>query len=346
MAHIAFKARYRDRALFKSVVRRPAFGNIAKMSRRPVTVHIANRIRRNIGIAESLFKRHLHGILVGLRDVFAIRIVPEADKFRVNVGSASLGMFIFFEHERPSTFANDQAIAIAVIGSRRQFRGIVLYACRKQRIEYGRFGCRQFFGSTCNHHVLHAIFDGLVSITDRKATARARRIRRDDSPSQSKEKAHVYRTSLRHRLDIRRQRDLRTVVRRILHGNKIEKRAYAPHGRTESDSHASRLEEFIIIHKSSHLHGLIGRRYGQQACTPRTANLFTRIFRQVVENRARQARIHLRILVPIVHTDNMIFQSLEFRKNIVQFHPQGCNATAPGNDYATTHANPPLTEMT
>ena len=90
-------------------------------------------------------------------------------------------MFIFLENQGSRTFANYQTIPVLVVGGRRKFRMVVLGACRKQGVEHSGFSRIQFIGTACNHHILLAVLDEFVSLTDSKASTGARRIRRDQA---------------------------------------------------------------------------------------------------------------------------------------------------------------------
>ena len=150
----------------------------------------------------------LHGLFLGLCNMVAIGVVPKTDQFRINVGTTGFRVFVFFEHNRTRAFTDDKTIAVAVKRSRRKLRRIILHAGRKQRIKYGRFRRVEFIGTASDHHILHSVLDGLVSVTDRKASARAGGICRNQAACRAKINADVYGTSLRHGTNVSRCRNL------------------------------------------------------------------------------------------------------------------------------------------
>ena len=246
MADIALKAGKRNRTLLERIVGGPSFGNIAMVRRRTMTIHITDCIGRYSRIFNRQFESLLHGFFLGLRNVFAIGIRTETDQFRINLRTTSLSVFIFFENQGTSTFANHETVAVLVVGSRRKFRMIVLGACRKQSVEHGRFGRIEFVGTACNHHILLAVLDEFVGLTDSEASAGARRIRRDQATRKAKNHADIHGTSLRHGADVCRRGNLGAVVG-LEHREELEQRVDTTHRGAESDTHATGLHQSGLV---------------------------------------------------------------------------------------------------
>src|SRR5699024_10849858 len=82
--------------------------------------------------AVDVLQRHVHaahGAFAARRDhVGAVGSHAVTNQFGMDFGAACLGMFVFLQHQHAAAGADDEAVAIGVIGPRRGFRRVVVFA--------------------------------------------------------------------------------------------------------------------------------------------------------------------------------------------------------------------------
>src|SRR6185312_1501941 len=92
-----------------------------------------------------------------------------AGDFRVNPRSASLSVFVLFEHEHPGTFSQNEAVAIGRKRTRRTLR-LVIPRLRKSANHgvalHNSFRNRRIYAA-CDKHGLDASLNMLVGVTER-----------------------------------------------------------------------------------------------------------------------------------------------------------------------------------
>ena len=146
------------------------FGNVALFGRSAVAADVTDGFRCDA----RLLKRHrhaaVHGGLLGASDMSAVAVAGEADDFRVDPRPARLCAGQRFQHQHPRTFADDQAVTVAVIRRGSGFRRVVFQAGGIKRVEDAYFGMAEFFAATRQHHRNQAEADGLVGVTDSLTT--------------------------------------------------------------------------------------------------------------------------------------------------------------------------------
>lgn len=103
----------------------------------------------------------------------AVAVAGEADDFRVDPRPARLCAGQRFQHQHPRTFADDQAVTVAVIRRGCGLWRVVFQAGGIKRVEDAYFGMAEFFATTRQHHRNQAEADGLVGVTDSLAAGGA-----------------------------------------------------------------------------------------------------------------------------------------------------------------------------
>ena len=103
----------------------------------------------------------------GCRDVVSIGRSAATHDFGVNLSTTRLGMFIFFKHQTPRTFAHDKTITVEVKGARGRQRVIVARRKGMHRIEASDARYRDgSSGSSGHHHLAFAEADVVERIDD------------------------------------------------------------------------------------------------------------------------------------------------------------------------------------
>ena len=148
------------------------------------------------------FHAAVHGFLFGTGDVRAVAVAGEADDFGINLCTARAGVFQGFKHHHARAFADDEAVAGAVIGGGRGLRRIVFQAGGIERVENADFRMAEFFAAACEHHRDLPVADGFVGVANGLATRGAGAGGRNQPPFQAEEDGEVGCGRVRHHADV------------------------------------------------------------------------------------------------------------------------------------------------
>ena len=138
------------------------FSDVADRGRGAVRIHVLHLVRVDAGVVHCRHHaaRGAAAVFERRGDVVGIRAHAEADDFRIDLGTARLGVFVLFEHHHAGTLAQHEAVAVAVPGTRGGGRIVVARGqrtCRGETAQAQRRDGR--LGAAGDHHVGIAVLD-------------------------------------------------------------------------------------------------------------------------------------------------------------------------------------------
>ena len=146
------------------------FGAVADVGGSTVRVDVIDLLGLESGIAQRVAHDAEGAIPVGWRssDVKGIGTHSIAHDFRQDTSATLAGMFQFFKHQDAGAFADHEAVAVEIPGTRGALRFVV--ACRKRahsREPADAHGSDAGFGAAANHDIRVAALDQPERIADR-----------------------------------------------------------------------------------------------------------------------------------------------------------------------------------
>ena len=100
---------------------------VAQRGRCAMCVDVLDLVGIDLGITKRRFHATGRPIAIGRGDVMRISAHAVADELAIDARSALAGMFVLFEHQNSSAFAQHETVAVAVPGPARG-RGVVIAA--------------------------------------------------------------------------------------------------------------------------------------------------------------------------------------------------------------------------
>src|SRR5690606_14175200 len=97
---------------------RIGFVLVAQRRGRAMGVDVVDLVGVDAAIAQGVQHTAARAVFVGRRDVMRVGAHAVAREFAVDARAALFGVFVFFEHQHASAFAQYETIAIAVPGTR------------------------------------------------------------------------------------------------------------------------------------------------------------------------------------------------------------------------------------
>lgn len=321
-------------------------GDVALFGGGAVAIDVADRLRRQAGVGQSQFHGDAHGAGVGTGDVGAVRVAAEADDFGVDARAARLRMFQRFQHQHAAAFADHQAVAVAVVGTRREAGRVVLLAGGVQGVEHHGFAGAEFFGAAGQHQRLAAVADRLVGVADALAARGAGAGGRNDAALEFEENADIGRGGVRHHADV-------GVGVQVV-GDAVEQHVAegadfggAADRRAAGHAHAA-VGNARIAQQTGVVQRLFRRAHAQLRDPAHAAQLLAGPVRGRLEvlDRSGQAGVQLLVARPFRHGADGAAAILEGAPDADPVGSQRADAGHAGDDDAMHQHSPPLTAMT